>query len=87
MKAQATAAAKEAPQSAAVRSDTGGSGFVDARPEATAQRELAAEIRNGAYVTAQRQRLRGMFGDAAQRRIVPCGIIAFADALGRRLGL
>jgi len=68
MKAQATAAAKEAPQSAAVRSDTGGSGFVDARPEATAQRELAAEIRNGAYVTAQRQRLRGMFGDAAQRK-------------------
>lgn len=81
MKAQATAPAKEATQSAAARSDgvgrdaggqdtgrreTSGSAFVDARPEATAQRELAGAIRNGAYVTAQRQRLRDMFGEAAQ---------------------
>jgi hypothetical protein len=40
--------------------------YVNHRPEAIAQRELAHAISDGTHVVAQRQRLRGMFGDAAQ---------------------
>jgi hypothetical protein len=42
--------------------------FVDNRPGSIAQRELADAIHNSPYVVAQRQRLRSLFGAAAQRR-------------------
>src|SRR5262249_2663486 len=47
---------------------TAGSGLADNRPEALAQRELAGAVRNGSYVTLQRQRMLGMFGSAPQSR-------------------
>jgi hypothetical protein len=70
LKAQAPIRAPET-QSAPGRSDVVRQAplepaFADNRPGATAQLALADALRHGPHVVAQRQQLRGMFGDAAQ---------------------
>lgn len=42
--------------------------FVDNRPEAIAQRQLADAIDTSPYMVAQRQRLHGLFGESAPPR-------------------
>lgn len=51
--------------------ETKGVAMVDNRPEAIARRQLADAIDHSPYMVAQRQQLRGMFGEAAQLQVGP----------------